>query len=286
MEFQEPGAAGRCSSSSIAAGFRRVRRLTGQHHDCVVAGEVHGLLVAHRNPGNVRHRDRFLVIRQHISRSTTDALKPAIQHCEHGRYGPIRRAITIRNRHYTHHANHATSNIVSSPRSPDHSRSHTAATSPAPSPTAGAPGDVSEPIQIAGTTPSALPGQLRRSGAPAPLSQFRPLFRHERQPFVCPPARRFCRQPCAGRSLLPTIGTLICASAHLRISASPPDAHLEQRLRAVDTQVIHHRDSCVLAYFCKPTRLREWTRARTPTASIAGIPRTKSTLPIYSIHNL
>ena len=63
--------------------------LAGQHSHAVVAGEVHRLLIAHWNPGDVGGRDSFLVVGQHIGRGALQDPEGAIQRGEHARRHPI-----------------------------------------------------------------------------------------------------------------------------------------------------------------------------------------------------
>lgn len=150
----------------------RIGRLTGEHGDPVVTGEVDGLQVPHRNPGNMRHRDRFLVVRQHVGGG---ALR------QYERFDPARRTPRVRSGPATRSRSDTGSMPTtprtepsSSPRSAAHRRSHTAPTSPAPSPTADAPG-----YGPAGTRPA--PSRPRdASTAPTPHSR----------------ARRASREPC------------------------------------------------------------------------------------------
>ena len=66
-----------------------VRGLAGQHGHAVVASEVHRLLIAHWNPGEVGGRDSFLVVGQHIGRGALKDPEGTIQRGENARRRPI-----------------------------------------------------------------------------------------------------------------------------------------------------------------------------------------------------
>jgi hypothetical protein len=67
----------------------RVRGLARQHRDAVMPGEVQGLLVADRDPGDVRGGHRFLVIGEHVGGRATQDPEGAVQGREHARCGPV-----------------------------------------------------------------------------------------------------------------------------------------------------------------------------------------------------